>query len=68
MKQCPKCHQPFDYDLLKFCRFDGSRLVSVTPDEAITVRFPTVQRAHGNMQDEAHVSGRKDNTPRAARS
>jgi len=30
MKQCPKCQQLFANDDLRFCRFDGSRLMSET--------------------------------------
>ncbi|HEU4433968.1 MAG TPA: hypothetical protein VFR51_11365 [Pyrinomonadaceae bacterium] len=30
MKQCPKCRQLFANDDLRFCRFDGSRLLSET--------------------------------------
>lgn len=43
MKQCPKCRQLFAGGDLRFCRFDGSRLVSETtrPDEAVTILFPT---------------------------
>jgi hypothetical protein len=61
MKQCPTCRQPFAYDLLKFCRFDGARLVSVAPDEAITMRFPTAQK---NRPPRPPVSARRDKTPR----
>jgi hypothetical protein len=43
MKQCPTCHRPFDYELLKFCRFDGSRLVSATSDEATTMLLLPVE-------------------------
>ena len=30
MKQCPKCRQLFANDDLRFCRLDGSRLLSET--------------------------------------
>jgi hypothetical protein len=30
MKQCPKCQQLFANDDLRFCRLDGSRLMSET--------------------------------------
>jgi len=30
MKQCPKCRQLFGNDDLRFCRLDGSRLLSET--------------------------------------
>lgn len=63
MKQCPTCRQPFAYDLLKFCRFDGARLVTVDPDEAITMRFPPAQK---NRPARSSLSVRKDKTPRTA--
>jgi len=39
MKQCPKCRQLFADVNLKFCRFDGSPLISeaTPPDEAATI-------------------------------
>ena len=41
MKQCPKCRQVFAGPDLKFCRFDGSPLISeaTPPDEAATILF-----------------------------
>ena len=41
MKQCPKCRQVFAGADLKFCRFDGSPLISeaTPPDEAATILF-----------------------------
>ena len=49
MKQCPKCRQLFAGGDLKFCRFDGSRLIGsrlinepiMAPEEAVTILFPT---------------------------
>ena len=43
MKQCPKCRQLFAGVDLRFCRFDGSPLISGTthPDEAVTMLFST---------------------------
>jgi len=39
MKQCPKCRQLFADENLRFCRFDGSPLISegTPPDEAATI-------------------------------
>jgi len=39
MKQCPKCRQKFAGADLRFCRFDGSPLISegTPPDEAATI-------------------------------
>jgi hypothetical protein len=41
MKQCPRCLQLFANEMLKFCRLDGSQLVSAaTPlEEADTIRL-----------------------------
>jgi len=43
MKQCPKCRQLFASPDLRFCRFDGSPLISgaTPPDEAATILFST---------------------------
>lgn len=43
MKRCPKCQQLFADGNLRFCRFDGSSLISeATPlDEAATILFST---------------------------
>jgi hypothetical protein len=45
MKQCVKCRQSFADENLRFCRFDGSPLVSEAPpaDEAATILFTTGQ-------------------------
>jgi hypothetical protein len=45
MKQCPKCRQLFADRDLRFCRFDGSPLISeaAPPDEAVTILFSTGQ-------------------------
>jgi len=69
MKQCPTCHQPFTYDLLKFCRFDGSPLVSATPDEATTMLLPPAQHSDGNLHGKAGAdrSARNGKTPAAAK-
>ncbi|HEY5883428.1 MAG TPA: hypothetical protein VIT88_02015 [Pyrinomonadaceae bacterium] len=43
MKQCSKCRHLFADGNLKFCRFDGSPLISegTPPDEAATIKFST---------------------------
>src|SRR5512145_74700 len=41
MKRCPKCHQVFREETLKFCRSDGTPLVSTSLCEAATISFPT---------------------------
>jgi len=41
MKECRKCRQMFAGDDLRFCRFDGSPLISepMPPGEAVTILF-----------------------------
>jgi hypothetical protein len=45
MKECPTCRQLFADANLRFCRFDGSPLISEAqpPDEAATIKFSTGQ-------------------------
>ena len=44
MKRCPKCHQVFGEETLKYCRTDGTPLVRTSFIEAATMLFP-VERA-----------------------
>jgi len=37
MKRCPLCGKIYGYELLRFCRFDGSRLLDITSCEAPTI-------------------------------
>lgn len=37
MKRCPVCGKIYGFESLRFCRFDGSRLVDVASCEAPTV-------------------------------
>ena len=48
MKQCVKCRQLFADENLRFCRFDGTRLVNevVPPEEAATMLFTSGQLNH----------------------
>jgi len=41
MKECPICRQVFADENLRFCRYDGTPLVSKTlrADEAMTIRL-----------------------------
>ena len=39
MKRCPLCEKIYGNELLRFCRFDGSRLIDVSWWEAPTIRF-----------------------------
>ena len=43
MKRCPKCRQLYAGADLRFCRFDGSPLISeaTPPEEAATILFST---------------------------
>ena len=45
MKECPKCRQLFAYPNLRFCRYDGSRLIDgpTSMHEATTLLFSTGQ-------------------------
>ena len=36
MKACPTCDLVYNYELLQFCRFDGSRLVNTYSGEDTT--------------------------------
>jgi len=36
MKACPSCDLVYKYESLKFCRFDGTRLVNVYSGEETT--------------------------------
>ena len=37
MKRCPICEKVYEYESLRFCRFDGARLVDVSWREAPTI-------------------------------
>jgi len=36
MKACPRCDLVYNYELLQFCRFDGTRLVKTYSGEETT--------------------------------
>lgn len=55
MKRCPTCHQSFTYELLRFCRFDGSPLVSTSAEEKTTMLLFPVQLSGGKAPGEARV-------------
>ena len=40
MKRCPKCDRLFEENLLKFCRTDGTLLLSSLSDDVDTVTLP----------------------------
>lgn len=57
MKQCPKCRLKFAGADLRFCRFDGSPLISEStpPDEAATILFSSGYLDNRSTQlDELH--------------
>ena len=65
MKRCPTCHQSFTYELLKFCRFDGSPLVSTSGEEKTTMLLFPVQLSGGKTPGEPRVKpSRKGEPPR----
>lgn len=37
MKRCPVCGKLYGFESLRFCRFDGSRLVEIVSCEAPTI-------------------------------
>lgn len=43
MKSCPTCDLVYSYELLQFCRFDGTRLVETYWGEATTQLLPLPQ-------------------------
>ena len=55
MKRCPKCHQVFGEETLKYCRTDGTPLVRTSLIEAATVLFPT-ERVPSKLLPEAAPS------------
>lgn len=46
MKRCPLCGKIYGYELLRFCRFDGSRLLDVSSGEAPTIRLKPHEISH----------------------
>ena len=46
MKRCPNCNRLFDENLLKFCRADGSLLVTGSLIEAATLLLPVARISH----------------------
>ena len=56
MKRCPVCEKIYGSELLRFCRFDGSRLVDVSWNEAPTILFdspPVFDQTEGLRVDSA---------------
>ena len=51
MKRCPKCDRLFEENLLKFCRTDGTLLLSSLSDDVDTVILPVAPVAHPSKSD-----------------
>ena len=53
MKRCPRCSRTFDDERLKFCRADGSQLMTETSlNEAPTVPFIRQDLLKHNLRGE----------------
>jgi hypothetical protein len=61
MKRCPVCGKIYGYELLRFCRFDGSRLVDASSCEAPTIRLKPHEVPHqtGGLRFEVDIEERK---------
>ena len=61
MKRCTVCGKIYGYELLRFCRFDGSRLVDASPGEAPTIRLKPHEIPHqtGGLRFGSDVEERK---------
>lgn len=56
MKACPRCDVVYNYELLQFCRFDGTRLVNLYSGEETTQLLSPSQMSNQNAG--AHVDSR----------
>ena len=56
MKACPRCDLVYNYELLQFCRFDGTRLVNLYSGEETTQLLTPPQITNQNTG--AHVDPR----------
>ncbi len=46
MKRCPVCGNIYGYEMLRFCRFDGSRLLDTSACEAPTILLNADELRH----------------------
>jgi hypothetical protein len=46
MKRCPICGKIYEYELLRFCRFDGVRLLDISSCEAPTILLNSDELPH----------------------
>ena len=65
MKACPTCDLVYNYELLQFCRFDGTRLVNSYSGEETTKQFllPGMPNRHP-IAPVAHRTGELQNRAR----
>ena len=60
MKECPKCRQLYSLEDLRFCRFDGSRLINegTLPHEAATILFSSahLEERFASLEDPRRAS------------
>jgi hypothetical protein len=48
MKACPTCDLVYNYELLQFCRFDGTRLVNTYSGEETTQQLTLPEMPNRN--------------------
>lgn len=49
MKACPTCDLVYNYELLQFCRFDGTRLVDAYSGEDTTKQLSLPDMSNQNL-------------------
>jgi hypothetical protein len=49
MKACPTCDLVYNYELLQFCRFDGTRLVDTYSGEETTKQLSLPDMSNQNL-------------------
>jgi len=57
MKACPTCDLVYSYELLQFCRFDGTRLVNTFSGEDTTQQLEATPEML-NQNTKAHIDNR----------
>lgn len=65
MKACPTCDLVYNYELLQFCRFDGTRLVNMYSGEETTKLLPPPQLS--DQATGAHIDSRTGELQNRAR-
>lgn len=61
MKRCPVCGKIYGNELLRFCRFDGSRLADASLSEEPTIRLKPHEIPHktGGLRFGSDIDERK---------